>query len=174
MRSAPPDTLSFDAQRALCVSHHRPGPAEGRSRRWSRRARGGAGRAREVRSCRHYTRRQACCHQESVSTHGIAFMAPGADRYPTIREGPSDSRTSPYRRTPSRLRQRQILDDAPATIQKQRRSAPSGGQRPVGVRRGGEAAAGVVGVACRHAACPGPCCEIAVIGVSIARTPPVC
>ena len=66
MRSAPPDTLSFDAQRALCVSHHRPGPQAGRSRRWSRRARGGAGRAREVRSCRHYTRRQACCHQESA------------------------------------------------------------------------------------------------------------
>ena len=48
------------------------------------------------------------------------------------------------------------------------------GRRPVGVRRGGEAAPGVVGVACRHAACPGPCCEVAVIGVSIARTPPVC
>ena len=47
-------------------------------------------------------------------------------------------------------------------------------RRPVGVRRGGEAAPGVVGVACRHTACPGPCCEIAVIGVSIARTPPVC
>ena len=48
------------------------------------------------------------------------------------------------------------------------------GRRPVGGRRGGEAALGVVGVACRHAARPGPCCEIAVIGVSIARTPTVC
>ena len=48
------------------------------------------------------------------------------------------------------------------------------GRRPVGIRREGEAAPGVVGVACRHAACPDPCCEIAVIGVSIARTPPVC
>ncbi len=48
------------------------------------------------------------------------------------------------------------------------------GRRPVGVRRGGEVVPGVVGVACRHAACPGPCCEFAVIGVSIARTPPVC
>ena len=49
-----------------------------------------------------------------------------------------------------------------------------GHRRPVEVRRRGEVAPGVVGVACRHAACPGPCCEIAVIGVSIARTSPVC
>ena len=48
------------------------------------------------------------------------------------------------------------------------------GRRPVGGRRGGEVAPGVVGVACRHTACPGPCCKFAVIGVSIARTPPVC
>ena len=49
-----------------------------------------------------------------------------------------------------------------------------GYRRPVGGRRGGEAAPGVVGAACRHAACPGPCCEVAVISVSIARTLPVC
>ena len=49
-----------------------------------------------------------------------------------------------------------------------------GHRRPVGGRRGGEVAPGVVGVACRHTACPGPCCKFAVIGVSIARTPPVC
>ena len=49
-----------------------------------------------------------------------------------------------------------------------------GHRRPVGGRRGGGAAPGVVGVAGRHAACPGPCCEVAVIGVSIARTPSVC
>ena len=48
----------------LTLPRARTRPAQGRSRRRSRGARGGAGRARGVRSCRHSTRRRASCHQE--------------------------------------------------------------------------------------------------------------